>query len=796
MKKRRRILIKEEDILRRIERDIELDEQSTQGIRQNREIWHRIFMGLPSNTEDEYSSDIASAKGEDFNVCMPITAMAVNHFHARIIQAIFNQKPLAKFAPTEKYDIQKVEKIAEWFDSWVLNNHIKNFSKWLDEGVQIAAIEGQWFHSAIWGKEERIIRTTYGPFPEIDPMTGLPLTIEEIINNIFGFGIDLEKDLSNIEEIDEDYYRINYRQKGKKDWHDEWIEEIAYCDFYMEEITGKISVLTEKKETIYEGPILKNENFDFIFFPEDVKSLQPGDCPHVIVKYDLTLSQLQSMRNQGIFDISNEQWMEIENLADNYTQESRKFDGTIDEKRKELGSLPEQRSEYDIVHLADCYYSVDINKDGLDEEMLFTVVMHRGTEGHSPVMVIRNKYLDEEIRTGERPIEITCFDIRPYSILGRGLCEKNKPIQEIFNDLWNQLLNYGETIMIPWGFFQQSVGGALNNRDELRLKRGTMLPVEDIQGLYFPQFPNNLQIGAQELQMIYAMFERHTSVNDQIMGRQGGARTATATVRLLGESMQNMALNYRRIAEGLQKRFLSIYKLYKAYMPERMAYRILGPDSKWIFKEITREELVEHPDIYVNIDIESTNKLFQREIYGMLLKAIVMNPVLLQMGIITPRKAFNAAKNMLSAFNQPNISEWLNEPQEPETMIPPEEENYAMAQGNIIHPKSQENHMVHITSHQQFLMNPVSAPWLMQLPERMATIKVHISEHQQLQQQMEMLMRAAMAQSPMQEIGRGGEFFASPSSRFGQGEFTAASGRTLQGMGEATKPVPLTGGLG
>lgn len=792
MKTTRRIFIKDEDIIRRVERDMKLDRENTQTLREKLKDWHKMYMGEPEIPLVS-SKDQADDSGTQFNVSVPITAMAVNTFHPRIVMAMLQQKDFVVFSPTEVNDVEKVKKLNLWFP-WVLFNHVKGFFDWTDKGAQIAAIEGQWFNSVNWIRQERTVRSPYGPYPTMNQQTGMGVTAEDIIYQIFGFEAKPDKVLIDIEAKEEDYYKVTYKTRVPAHPTPFWREDTAFVDLFLDEETQEITALVEEKRVIYQGPKLECENIDYLYFPEDVKSLQPGDCPHVIVKYDLPLSEVRSLREQRKLKFSNETWEDIVAFADSQTTEAKQTGEMATQKMESLGIDAQRRSEDEIVHLADCYYSWDANKDQMCEEMIFTVAYRDSAQVETPYAVLRKCYLDEEILTGDRPTDVVPFDIRPYSLFGRGLCEKNKGIQEVFDDLINQMLNVTDLTMFPWGFYQQSVGGVMKQQQKIKLKRGQWLPVEDVNGLFVPNFQNNIAGGAQLAQMFWSMHERNTAMNDQMLGRQGAAKTATATVRLLGEAMQQMALPYRRFAEGIKRRLLAIYQLYRVYMPPEMQYRIMGPDGEWQFHAVTRDELVMHPDINVNLDIESTNKVFQREIYGMLLQAITLNPVLLQMGIVDQGTAYTAAKNYVQAF-VPNEKDYIREPPNAEQMIPPEQENAMFAQGGISHPKQGEDHQTHIMTHMMFAQNP--PPELMMVRERFQALQLHIQEHQQMWQQMQMLMQAAMAQNPMQNLlgEGGGEFTAQAKPNMIQGDITAASGRGLQGMG-GTQMMGGPGGNG
>jgi hypothetical protein len=787
MKIRRRWKITDEEILQMVYEDIESDNAATSDYRVNRVKYFKMLMGQPEAPEidTDRAADVSEETGAEFNTTLPLITLAINHIHPRIIDSIFNQseKNFVRFSFTEKHDAETVRKCEE-FLSYLLFNEVKDFFHFVDEGALIFLYEDQWISSKMWTSEYAVKRSQYGPFPEL--IDGVPLTIDDILSKIMGD----ERRLIMYTQKDEDYYEVVYEQ------HHNNIEnpistEKAYIDLFVDEFTRSVYAMVEEKVLTYEGVKCKNENLDYMFFPPDSGSLQAPDCAHVIVKYDKTLSQLRHMLDNNKLDITGEDFKLIEErYASDYSKESLATDGVTAENMTELGIDLYSNENRRLVHLADCYYSYDVNDDGYDEECLFTCVFDSDdTTQERPFMVIRKKFLDEEICTGIRPFDLTRFDLRPYSVFGRSLCDRLKPIQETSDDIWNQILNLGDLALNPFGFFDQTVGGPFKEGGKIKAKRGMFFPVENSKGIYIPQFPANIGVGAQQLQMLYSMFERLSSINDQVMGRQGGTKTATATVRLLGESMQNLSINYRRFAEGLKKITYNIYQLYRIYMPYRKKYRILGPDGKYVSCEITKEELIEHPDISLNIDLETTNKVFRREVYQMLFQSIAMNPILLQMGIVTKRNVYDAAKNFIEALDPKGADAWLTEPPDEPKSIPPEEENYLFMQGGTSMPKTREDHMTHIASHTMFRQSQMASA----MPfDRLSSIDQHIKQHQQMM--FEMQQMAAMAQQYVgnqQGVGMeqpSGMFFQGPNAEI-TGDLTSAAGRGQQAGNPGGRPI-------
>lgn len=790
MKRRAKIVIDKDEFIHKIDTDWEADKEATLDIRDNRVKWYRMAM---NDTEDDEPSERAQRK--DYNFSMPLTSIAIDTYHTRIVQGIYEQKPFVQLIPTEKHDVEIVKKNQE-FMNFLLFNHVQNFFRTLDEGIYIALMEGQWFNYKKWVRDIRTIKSYYGPYPAIDQNTGQMITAESIIESILGGGIN--RVVTGIEVIGEDQYKVTYKQrKVYKPGDEHWDEETAWVDFALEGVPDElystpealqratVSAIVESKEIIFEGVRIYNQNFDFLFFPPDVASLQPGDCDHVIIDFDMTFSELKSMKEEGIFECSDEDIKEIEKCLHERTRFSDKNDEVSQKARAFAGTDSHFTQDRKYVWLQNCFYSMDVNKDGINEEVVIILC-------EEAKVILRKKFLDEEYRSGFRPIDVISIGMKPYTIFGMGIPEKNEQIQKTFDDVLCQVLDATDWLIKQWGLVEKDMS-PFDKNETIRIEKGTLIPVPNVNGVAFPNFQNNIPQLTAILQILFTFFERRHGVNDQVLGRAGGARTATATLRLLGEAAQHFAIDHRRIAEGIKRMILNIWQLYRAYMPPQMTYRIMGSSGEYEFKTITREELIYHPDISLNLDIESVSKQYKQEVYKFLQQSII-NQYNVQAGIVTTANSYEINKLLLEVFDQKNVDLWITKPPGSDVLLQPEAENVRMMQGEVLMPNIQDNHPMHMQSHSMLIQSPPAWATI----DRLAIVTTHLAQHGTMMQQTQALSQAAGSIPRENEEGGGGGVTG---ERMVQGEapitnpMTAAYGRAVQNMGDRTNVFSETSGL-
>jgi len=271
------------------------------------------------------------------------------------------------------------------------------------------------------------------------------------------------------------------------------------------------------------------------------------------------------------------------------------------------------------------------------------------------------------------------------------------------------------------------------------------------------------------MQQVYGHFERYSKINDPMMGRQGQARqTATATLKLLAESMESMSVNFERFKRGWAEILTNFWQLHRAYMPERVRFRVFNQmagneQGKWEFMEISRMDMIEHPDIDIDITIENTSSLFQRELYEHLFTLFV-NPVSIQAGIIQPHNIYNLHKKVLDAYREPDEINLISKPTLQPPPLAPEIEQDMLVGGQYVQPNAQENFQAHVAAHMQFVIT--NARFLP--PQTKQLIMRHIDDTQKMAQyQTEMLNMSQMAgklggQGMVGGGGNGGGFMASP----------------------------------
>lgn len=730
MKKRKELKIEDKQILLRVKEDLELDRAATCDYRENLIEWDKLLM-----TKSEV------VEGRTYNEKIPLVKIAVNTLKSRVMQLI-NKR--VTFKPTEDGDVDKIKASENFFD-WVRTSHIEKMFQFLDHSLSTLIEYGTIFSTVTWIKEEHKI-VDYRYFP-----AEVPVMVEEQSAVDIGGGLDVSQNqrkittddiirdvipeseslrITDVSEIGEDHVRIKYDEHvHDKIGKEQWRKRVCEIDFSLDEAHNQIVAVIEKQETKFEGADLRCENIDNINFYAD--SEDPQKCDHIIKHFRCTVSDLLRNRDLGVYDFSDDDLEKIRKssiIAEGVSSEGVEVETKTDEGTA-IQDVPEN---FKMIEGDECYYLWDVDGKGYLDQVIFTVI-------EDAQVVIRKKYLNEVFRHGMRPIQVGVWDIRKQRMLGLGLVESLAPLQKLVNDLVNVILNSSKWALNPPGFYDPTVSSMSGT---VEYKDGELTPIAGPPPSFL-EFPANFPVGFQLLSFFIDLFQRESASSDQLQGQAGGVKTATATVKLIQESYQNMSLPIARCVEWLKDVYRHIWKLYISYMPDTMKYRVMGPEKNYEFKEIKRSDLILNPDLTLEINVEETSKAYMQQVAVELFEKISLNPILLQAGITTPTKIYNAARAMVEAYAK-GSEKYIQEPQEIEAHDPMKENNM-MIEGRMPEISPLDDDAKHMVVHdsQKEAAEHLKAPE--DIPGFISMINAHNTLHMQ-QAQMKAMQQAQMAQ--------------------------------------------------
>jgi hypothetical protein len=325
------------------------------------------------------------------------------------------------------------------------------------------------------------------------------------------------------------------------------------------------------------------------------------------------------------------------------------------------------QADNDRFEILECYVKIDENNDGMDENLIIWV--HTKSKE-----ILRATYLERVLEGGQTPFSKIDFLKKRGHMYGMGVPEILYALQKEVDAMHNIRIDYGILSTMPFGFYRATSGLDTSRID---LEPGKLIPVNDPQGdVFFPQLGNRTFFTESEEGSLHAYIERLISISDINLGRiggQGAARTATGVSALVAESNANLDIFIKRMQRGWKKFLRVLFQNLQKRMPKDMWIRITGEDGKMYPFRISREDIKFSYDFDIDANSANSNKAITREIAQQTLN-LCLNPLLIQMGVVTPDNLYEAVKEWLVSMEKKDFARFITKPTDLDIFFTPEQE--------------------------------------------------------------------------------------------------------------------------
>jgi hypothetical protein len=453
----------------------------------------------------------------------------------------------------------------------------------------------------------------------------------------------------------------------------------------------------EKVEPVFDGPMV-----DFVAEEDLVCVGGEGDPQKADVAAHsqwLTASDLWTYSDRKIFD------EEAVKKIIKATEDLKSGDPSGDIKQQKAilsgQSNVDVDSDHERYQLIEAYCSYDVWGSGVNSEIVAWI--HPKT-----CEITRATFLRRLNKTGKRPFFRAEFFKRPGAEHPMGLIEILYPIAKEIDVMHNMKVDAGLFSAMPFFFYRAS---SSLKPEVIRYEPGMGIPVDDpTRDVFFPQLGNRALFGAQEEAGLYTLVERLTGINDLTLGAmsgtQGAARTATGVRGLTNEANSNLDIHLKRLYKAWRQFLKYFLCLLQQRMPPGLSFRVTGedgqnyfayiPDRTYIYGDFDFEIDPSSADSNPQVRVEKATQVFN----------MVMNPLLIQTGAVSPRNIFEAAKNLLTASGIKDWGRFITEPQGMPLMLSPREEALRVLNGEQVPVGPQGDHQGFLDFFQFLMSNP------------------------------------------------------------------------------------------
>jgi hypothetical protein len=384
-------------------------------------------------------------------------------------------------------------------------------------------------------------------------------------------------------------------------------------------------------------------------------------------------------------------------------------------------------SDHDRYHLIEAYCSYDVWGSGVNSEIVAWI----HPKSHE---ILRATFLRRLNKTGKRPFFRAEFIKRPGAEHPLGLIEILYPIAKEIDFMHNCKVDAGMISSMPFFFYRAT---SSLKPEVIRYEPGMGIPVDDPQrDVMFPQLGNRSIYGAQEEAGLYTLVERLTGISDLTLGAmsgtQGAARTATGVRGLTNESNNNLDIHLKRLYKPW-KQFLKYFLcLLQQRMPPGLSFRVTGEDGNnyfamvadrsWLYGDFDFEIDPSSADSNPQVRVEKATQIYN----------LVMNPLLMQSGVVNQRNIFEAAKSLLTANGVKDWARYISEPQGVPLLLSPQEEALRLLNGVPTPVQPQGDHQGFLDFFQFLMKTPELLGSFGQ--QEVVALQKQATQHQQMLQ--------------------------------------------------------------
>lgn len=417
----------------------------------------------------------------------------------------------------------------------------------------------------------------------------------------------------------------------------------------------RIEQMVEGEQVVFEGADVDVFDTEDLILPPDAKSVQQAD--HITHRVWMTVDQITRKRTSGAFNTltaqdlkaikASEDRVSVDSGAANSENRAEKTDTEMEGTISEIARNKRENFNW--------FGKWDIDKDGLEEEVIFTV---HGKTG----ILMRVALLDDVYPHGKRPFIIVTHDKRAGRPFGRGLARTLAALDDSMNTAVNQFFDRGTAINAVMGSYEPGEGVP---DETVKMFPGKWIPAA--KGSLTPiQLADYTAIFIQFLGFIKVYIEQLTGVNDSTVGRLGeqSRRTATEISQVLGEGNVGFGMKSQRFQAGIGEIILQMFQLYQAFMPDGFELKVnpklasagnLQSGMQPMFR-LNREDIRGQFQIRLIGDPVSGNKQARQQKSLMMLQIIL--PIMIQMGI--PDAAIPMLRDFMRDFGIKDADEILS----------------------------------------------------------------------------------------------------------------------------------------
>ena len=551
---------------------------------------------------------------------------------------------------------------------------------------------------------------------------------------------------------------------------------------YQDSDDADVQLICHGEETIFDGPALIPKELEDIVVPGRNENLQPQcmanptGAAHVFMMEYPTIDEIVKLVESGFYDEVTKEELETikasksSELGHSIDPEAHK---NLDDDLTGIQTGLHSNAQEDPFTRIMYFGKADLDGDGVEEEVVYWFLKH-------PRILLRARYLTEVYPTVplRRPFAMAKYIPVNGQFYAIGLIELMESGYDIIKKTFDQMVDSGDLTNTPWGFYRPMSG---IRPEIMRMGPGDLYPTNSPKDdVHYPTLPQGMaSFGHNLIAMVSQILDQTTLVGQLQLGgvpqgKSSALRTTQNMQSLLQQGDARPERVLRRFFHGLAEIWQQFHELNQIFLPREKQFRI----STGVTKE-------KNPYIQINdrsaisgrftfefgASILNTNRALAGPALQNLL-GILVNPLLFQLGIMTPDTLHTLLSEVIKTSGQDPqkyIQSPSNDPYANDAKVSVEDAIMSIMNGFFPYGSTMEALPEHLKKLQEFVSDPENMKFLtssqLQMLGQYAAIRTN--EMQTLLQQQQMQANAAQMQQavggqPQGQLGQPGQAQAAP----------------------------------
>ena len=405
------------------------------------------------------------------------------------------------------------------------------------------------------------------------------------------------------------------------------------------DIYGDFVVTYQSPYYVKNAPKIENILVSDFIYSSDAKSLEEANF--VAQKRKVTMSYLREREAQGVY--ANIDEIKTEDFRQSKIESP--IEQVIGDKYNDLTFNQEDKARLEVV-IYECYTKMDINGDGILEDMIITIC-------EDTIIRIEQNYM------GRHPFFTISPTKDPHRIwVKRSYAELIGELQDLKVALTRQIMQNVALNNDPKMLLAEdaiNIDDYIQGRKVIRMKSGHSLNEVAMPMPVHPLSPQTFQF----LEYIEGQKENRTGITRYNQGLDANSlnKTATGISAILGQSSQRLELIARMFAEtGIYELFRFMVSLNQKFIDQNTVIRLTNKSLK-----INPEDLTGNFDLVVNAGISIATKESTIMATQTLLTALMQANAGGYM-VSTPENIYNLFKKWIESIGFKNYGDYITDP--------------------------------------------------------------------------------------------------------------------------------------